>query len=173
MLGYPSPMKTSVATTAACLFLVFFFTSFDATAQVIKGKLGYVIDGDSFYMVQDNGRRIRIRISGIDSPENEQAYGKEATAFLTDLMKDKELVVTPDAADRQGRTVAHVTVEGKDVAAEMIRNGYSWHYKKYSTDQELAKLETEAKAKKLALWKDSAPVAPWTYRGQQEKKATN
>lgn len=161
----------SVAKYLLLLPFCFFLLCFDADAQVVKGKLGLVIDGDSFYMVQDNGRRVRLRISGIDSPENNQPYGVEAKAFLTTLLENNDIIMTPDGADRMGRTVAKVTVDGKDIASEMIKNGYSWHYKKYSDDADLAKLETEAKAKKAGLWKDATPVAPWTFRNQESNTA--
>lgn len=146
------------------LLLLLLFAGLGASAQMVQGKLGYVIDGDSFYMMQDNGRRIRVRISGIDAPENEQHFGKEAKEALTELLKDKQISLTPDGSDRQGRMVAHIQVEGKNVAQELIRQGYAWHYKKYSQDVQLAQLEKEAQANKLGLWKEASPLAPWKFR---------
>lgn len=146
--------------------LLFCFTT-SLSAQVVKGKLGYVIDGDSFYMTQDNGRTLRVRIYGIDSPEHDQAWGPESKEFLNNYLKDKALTVSPTGTDKLGRTVGVVTVGDKDLAEEMLRNGCSWHYKKYSQDPKLAQLETEAKAKKVGLWKDPAAMAPWKFRDQQ------
>jgi micrococcal nuclease len=147
------------------LLLCCFTTSL--SAQTVKGKLGYVIDGDSFYMTQENGRALRVRIYGIDSPENDQAYGSESKEFLNNYLKDKSLTLSPTGTDKLGRTEGVVTVGDKDLAEEMLRNGCSWHYKKYSQDSKLAQLETEAKAKKIGLWKDPAAMAPWKFRDQQ------
>lgn len=152
---------------AALLFFVSFFVSLDAAAQM-KGTLGLVIDGDSFYMVQDNGRRIRIRLSGIDSPENGQPYTEESKAFLNSLLQDQEIIMTPDGTDKLGRPVAIITAAGQDIAQEMIRNGFAWHYKKYSDDAELARLETEARAEKRGLWADPNAIAPWVYKQQKK-----
>ena len=40
----------------------------------------------------------------------------------------------------------------------------AWHYKEYSKDETLAKLEKEAREKKVGLWSDSRAVAPWEWR---------
>ena len=39
-----------------------------------------------------------------------------------------------------------------------------WHYKQYSRDPELAKLEFEARAKKVGLWNEPDQIAPWEWR---------
>ncbi|EMR04778.1 thermonuclease family protein [Cesiribacter andamanensis] len=145
------------------LSLFFLLLSLEGFAQV-KGTLGLVIDGDSFYMVQDNGRRIRIRLSGIDSPEDDQAYSQEAKAYLISLLEGKEILMTPNGSDKLGRPVAVISVEGKNIAEEMVRSGFAWHYKKYSNDPVLDQLEAEARAEKRGLWKDPAPIAPWIYK---------
>ena len=38
------------------------------------------------------------------------------------------------------------------------------HYKQYNKDEELAKLEQEAKNKKIGLWSQPNPVALWEFR---------
>lgn len=40
----------------------------------------------------------------------------------------------------------------------------AWHYKKYSTDTGLAAAETHAKDKRIGLWSDARPIAPWDFR---------
>ena len=41
-----------------------------------------------------------------------------------------------------------------DLNKELLKAGLAWHYKQYSSDPELAKLEFEARAKKVGLWKE-------------------
>jgi endonuclease YncB( thermonuclease family) len=46
----------------------------------------------------------------------------------------------------------------------MIKQGMAWHYKQYSKDQELASAEVKAREKRIGLWSDKAPIAPWEWR---------
>lgn len=39
-----------------------------------------------------------------------------------------------------------------------------WWYYRYSDDESLGELETQAKANKIGLWQDANPIAPWEYR---------
>jgi micrococcal nuclease len=41
---------------------------------------------------------------------------------------------------------------------------FAWHYKQYSRDPELAKLEFQARSAKIGLWSEPNPVAPWEWR---------
>ena len=54
--------------------------------------------------------------------------------------------------------------DGTDLSKEMIRNGFAWHYKEYSSDKELAELEIQARNKKIGLWADKKPMEPWLCR---------
>jgi endonuclease YncB( thermonuclease family) len=66
--------------------------------------------------------------------------------------------------DRYGRTVAWVYVNGKNLCEELVRNGMAWHYKKYSSDQNLADFETQARIGKAGLWSDPHAIPPWEFR---------
>lgn len=46
----------------------------------------------------------------------------------------------------------------------MIRAGFAWHFKKYSSDSDLSELEMEARNKKVGLWADDDPMPPWENR---------
>jgi micrococcal nuclease len=63
---------------------------------------------------------------------------------------------------------------GKDINAEIVADGFAWHYKKYSSDERLAALERQARELKRGLWGDPSPIAPWDYRALKRKpKADN
>ncbi len=51
---------------------------------------------------------------------------------------------------------------------ELLKNGYAWHYKQYSKDSFYRRVfedwEAEARRKKVGLWADFNPQAPWEYR---------
>ena len=46
----------------------------------------------------------------------------------------------------------------------MIKKGFAWHYKKYSSDPIMAKAEEDARQAKIGLWNMTNPIAPWNYR---------
>jgi endonuclease YncB( thermonuclease family) len=48
----------------------------------------------------------------------------------------------------------------------MVRKGYAWHFKKYSSDKILAADEDHAKSMRAGLWADNEPVAPWDFRSK-------
>ena len=67
--------------------------------------------------------------------------------------------------DRYGRLVAPVILpDGRDLSVELVKAGLAWHYKKYSDDEELARLEVEARKASRGLWSEPEPVPPWEWR---------
>ena len=47
---------------------------------------------------------------------------------------------------------------------ELLSAGLAWHYKQYSRDPEMAKLEFQARSAKRGLWAEPNPVPPWEWR---------
>jgi endonuclease YncB( thermonuclease family) len=45
-----------------------------------------------------------------------------------------------------------------------IRSRYSWHFKKYTSDQDYASAERYVRKNKLGLWKLDEPAAAWNWR---------
>ncbi|WP_455654307.1 thermonuclease family protein [Phascolarctobacterium sp.] len=160
----------------AIAFLLFYSADYDITpgpsTRQISGQVTYVIDGDTFQLSSQLGD-IRIRVADIDAPELSQPYGKKAKSYLKSLVESETVVCNILEKDRYGRYIAKINVPGTrnlDIAAEMVRAGYAWHYKKYSVSQELANIEIKAKLQKKGLWSDQGAVAPWIYRQQQNIK---
>ncbi|MES2788113.1 MAG: thermonuclease family protein [Planctomycetota bacterium] len=132
-------------------------------ATVLQGKVIHVADGDTLTILVGTDQ-VKIRLEGIDSPEAKQAFGNRAKQRLSELTHGKEVTVTKTGEDRYKRTLGVVWVAGRDVNAELVREGMAWHYKQFSKDAELSKLETQAREAKRGLWADPAPVAPWDFR---------
>jgi len=129
------------------------------------GKVVSVTDGDTIKVLKD-GKQVKIRLASIDCPEKGQPYGNAAKKYTANMVAGKVVKIWPTDTDRYGRTVAFVFVGGVDVNKELLKAGLAWHYKKYSRDPELAKLEFEARSKKVGLWKEPDPVPPWEWRRQ-------
>ena len=129
-----------------------------------QGKVVKVIDGDTFDLLDAN-KTTRIRLFGIDSPERGQAFNKRAKAFTDSLVAGKQIRVVVRDTDRYGRTVGDAYLsDGTHVNAEIVRAGYAWQFRQYSTDPEISRLEQAARSKRLGLWEDQHAIPPWEFR---------
>lgn len=126
-----------------------------------------VSDGDTFSgLTQTEKIEIRYRIHGIDAPEKSQPFANKSKEYLSDLIFNKKVKIKVETKrDKYGRPIVRVfTSDGKDVGAELLKNGLAWHYKEYDDSEEYSFLEEEARNKKMGLWSDNSSVAPWEYR---------
>jgi|SaaInlStandDraft_6_1057023.scaffolds.fasta_scaffold584837_1 endonuclease YncB( thermonuclease family) len=60
-----------------CLVSLFFCSS--ALADTLQGKVFKVADGDTVTIVDDSGKNHRIRLMGIDAPEQNHPYDDLST----------------------------------------------------------------------------------------------
>jgi len=76
--------------------------------------------------------------------------------------------------DRYGRTVGEVVLpDGRSLNRELVRAGLAWWYQHYAPhDQDLERLEQQARAARRDLWADKDPVAPWEWRRAQRSQWT-
>ena len=126
-----------------------------------------VTDGDSLTTrCQDGGNQktIVIRLAEIDAPERRQPFGAKSKAALADLCFKQSVEIQTRSRDRWGRVVARVSCQGRDASAVQVSAGMAWAFTRYLTDPAIADLEAEARAGKVGLWADAAPVAPWMWR---------
>ena len=141
-------------------------------------KVVGVNDGDTItvlYVDGDEKKEQKIRLATIDAPEYYQPYGKKSRQNLSDLVWKKEVRIREMGRDRYGRIIGEVFVEGKNINAEQIRNGYAWHYKRHQKQQSFAEREIYSKAEKyarenkLGFWQMKYPKPPWVYRKQNPR----
>ena len=129
-----------------------------------------VHDGDTLTCLDETNTQQKVRLAEIDAPELGQDYGKVARESLAEMVFGKTVTVSEEGKDRYGRWIVHMQCNGLDVNRQMVATGNAWHYADYSRDPSLATLQTEAQARRLGLWSQPAPVAPWDFR-QTVKKA--
>jgi micrococcal nuclease len=138
--------------------------------QQTSGNVVKVSDGDTIEVLVDN-KSVRIRLFGIDAPERGQAFNVKAREFLASLVAANEITYEVVDIDQYKRVVADVFLsDGTHVNARMIEEGFAWHYKQFSDDEDLDRLEREARAQKKGLWADSNPMPPWQFRKQNRMK---
>ena len=132
--------------------------------EELYGTVVKIVDGDTFDLLTTENNTVRIRMNGIDCPERKQDFYQVAKdALATYIFKNKVQLIT-FGKDRYGRVLATVFSNGQNINLAMVRDGYAWHFKKYSSDSSLAKAENEAMEAKKGLWKMANPIAPWDYR---------
>jgi endonuclease YncB( thermonuclease family) len=134
------------------------------TAQT-SGKVTKVADGDTFTLIDSYGKISKIRVYGIDCPELNQPFGKDAKRFTTNLILNQTVFIEKISKDRNGRVVAKVYYNNRQsLNEELLRKGMAWHFTKYDKSASYAALERQAKASKVGLWAFSNPIAPWDWR---------
>ena len=136
--------------------------------EVFQTTVSEIVDGDSV-VVQDLGKRVRLRLHGVDAPELSQPFGREAHAFLTKLITGKTITVRRRSRSRAGaETIARLEADGADVSAALISSGLAWHCGRFAENRDLAIAQQVAKDGKRGLWQDATPTPPWKHRGAAE-----
>ena len=132
-------------------------------ASTITGKVVGISDGDTITLLID-GQQEKIRLEGIDCPEKGQAFGQKAKQFASNMVYGRTVSLLRTGSGGYGRTLGLIKVVGKVLNQEMVKAGYAWHFKKYSSSPVLSLLEEKARGERMGLWVDKAPVPPWNYR---------
>ena len=127
----------------------------------LSGKVVSIHDGDTITVLQGK-QQIKVRLFGIDAPELKQPYGKKSKQFLANLIAGKAVEVEENGKDRYKRTIGTIYLNGADINAQMVANGYAWAYRKFS--KKYTAQESQAKSQKLGLWRDKEPIPPWEWR---------
>lgn len=148
-----------------------------ARLQPVEGVVIDVHDGDSFTFRGDDGRRLRIRVAGIDAPELHQPFADQSRRQLGEMLRGQRLRIDPVKQDVYDRTVAKVWVIDPelppiDAALSLIEAGLAWHFVRYRADQppadvpRYAQAERAARGRRAGLWRDAEPEAPWDFRAR-------
>ena len=151
--------RIGIRIVIVCLLFIFSGDS----PEKLYGKVVGVADGDTITLLID-GHREKIRLEGIDCPEEGQAFGKKAKRFTSDVVYGKKVSLKRVGKDKYSRTLGVIQVDGRVLNQELVRAGYAWHFKKYSSSPVLSLFEEEARRERKGLWVDKAPVPPWNYR---------
>lgn len=110
------------------------------------------------------GETLRVRLAEIDAPEDDQPYGRIATAHLEELIGGAVVTVHQTDIDRYGRVVAHLQAGDVWVNAWLVGEGHAWVYPQFARSPELFALEEQAREAGVGLWATPGPVEPWLWR---------
>ena len=123
-------------------------------------------DGDTIAVETAQGQ-IRVRLYGIDAPEKDQPYGAESTAYLEQLVGQKQVDIYPVCLDKYKRYLAKVFVNNNYTNLLMVKAGLAWEYSGGKQNFELKTAEERAQRQNLGLWIQPNPTAPWKHRHSQ------
>ncbi len=147
-----------------CALLLFLAGA--ARAETWQGTCKSVIDGDSLVVSHEGGKK-EIRLYGLDAPEFDQPYGRQARACLRTLVLKKTVTVEPIDTDTYGRTIAKVFVPEGCVNECLVAEGCAWVYTRFCKPEDRrawGALEQNARQQDMGLWSQDNPVAPWDFR---------
>lgn len=141
-----------------------------SVSHVFRFTAAQVVDGDSVRVSGAGIDPFDVRLASIDAPELQQFYGLESKQYLDRLLSSQSIVAWQTGTDQYGRRIAFLFAEQSDgqlreINAQMVRDGYAWHYSQYSNSATLESLQYEARAARIGLWNTAqAPVPPWEFR---------
>jgi len=124
--------------------------------------VGDATDGDTIKILLD-GVTEKVRILGIDTPETVhptkpvECFGKEASEKMRSLVSGELITLErkpSEDRDRYDRLLRYVRLNGEDIGAMMIREGFAYSYRKYPHPRldEYNALEQEAREGLRGLW---------------------
>ena len=135
-----------------------------AFAETISGTVTKVIDGDTLVVRDAAKKRHTVRLAEIDAPEPKQPFYAESGRSLAELCHRKAATVEWSVRDEGQRYIGYVTCAGKDANGEQLKRGMAWASPKGTRPTSaLYELETYARLRRIGLWADDQPVAPWEF----------
>lgn len=131
------------------------------------------VDGDTLIVRLASGERERIRVIGVDTPEDVapgrpvQCWSRRAAAFTKAALEGRSvtLVLGREREDRYGRTLAYVRrADGFDLEVELLRGGFARTLTIAPNDERAAQyamLEQAARRTGAGLWGACPHAAAW------------
>ena len=110
--------------------------------QAFVGK-AWVVDGDTIVIDDEN-----LRLSGIDAPEMSQICtrknipwecGVESKSALIKMLRGREVRCNSGGLDRYDRWLVVCDVDGNDINAALVKNGWAIDYGGYAREEAIAR----------------------------------
>jgi endonuclease YncB( thermonuclease family) len=155
--------------------LIIATTSYAAEAYIVS----YVYDGDTVKLHPinsnepddkvsdfDTSHDFKLRLTDIDAPERNQAYGLKSRSALIKLCQGNNILVTAQiiAKDKYLRSLGRLQCNHIDASLYLAEQGLAWHYANYSSNIDVYNAALKARQQRLGLWADDNPIPPWDWR---------
>ncbi len=145
---------------------------------LLDTRISEVLDGDTVAISNTQNQRILIRLVGIDAPELGQEFGKESRNNLAEKIDGKKVRIAFEprgTPDEEGRILAKIFLDERDIAAEQVRDGFAWYFDGHKQRlgfmeiDELKQLQLAARKGKMQLWQSESPQTPWKFRKKNKR----
>jgi len=175
-------------TLANLLALTLLSVAGPTLADSVEGPVVEVSDGATLTVHDKVRGRVTVRLAGIDAPAAGQPYGRESRQHLSDLTRDRTVRVEWRKSDERGRLLGKVVLRAvdcadcpktRDAGLAQLEAGLAWWQRDYRRQQSLEDqgyyeyAEFDAKARRIGLWQDPAPIPPWEWRKRNQIRAGN
>ena len=132
-------------TSGIFLGISLFITATSYAAETYT--VSYVYDGDTVKLHPINSNEpndkvnalnqannVKLRLTDIDAPERNQAYGLKSRRALIKLCQGNNILVTAQivAQDKYLRSLGRLQCNHIDASIYLAEQGLAWHYAKYS-----------------------------------------
>ncbi len=163
-----SPFRLVMLTLLWCLTAC---PAWAAQSQPWTGKVTAVENGSTLEVSQ-GGRTETLLLAGVAAPELSQPWGRQAREFVQQSALGQEVTVEPQGTDHKKRPLATIILpDGRDLGAEMVKDGLAWHYQRFSKNPLLGDMQKDARADQRGLWSEPGPVPPWEWRSRHGEEA--
>jgi endonuclease YncB( thermonuclease family) len=108
-------MQISLFVVVILLILLFLLlTAFRLRRKIMNEEKGafLVIDGSTFW----SSRWGKVKVYGIQSPEEGDPEYEEAKEFLSDMLNSRPIKIMPMGKNREEGIIAKVLIDGEDLA---------------------------------------------------------
>jgi len=166
--GMPRRLRVWYAVAAAVVSAVVaasapFCPATDAQGRPVW-RVEMINDGDTVTCLDTEGRRVRVRLVGIDAPELDQPKGRESRAALVAKLTGGLVRVEGDARDQHGRLLGTLRLDDRDLNREMVAEGWAWAFTGFAEDSDLIAAESAARRARRGVWADPQPLPPRQWR---------
>lgn len=133
--------------------------------QAWEARVTYVSDGDTLWVrpVGETAAR-KIRLDGVDAPEICQAFGPQAHERLAAKLSGRTVRVRVRLRDDYQRLLARIELDGEDIGAWLVREGWAWSYRYRDDPGPYAAEEAAARLARRGLFARADAVRPRTFR---------
>ena len=145
----------------------------DGPPMPFSARVVRAVDGDTLVVQRTSGAQERIRVIGVDTPEDVapgrpvQCWSRRAAAFTAHALQGRDVLLVPgrERRDRYGRTLAYVTrTDGFALEDALLRGGYARTLAiapNIDHEARYAELELQARRSGRGLWGACPGAIQW------------
>lgn len=93
-------------------------------AEILLSRVVHIADGDTITVLDINKNQHKIRLTRIDAPDKNQAFGDVSKKSLSELVANKNVNVHWDKQDKYSRKIGKVTLGSLTVILSNLGAGW-------------------------------------------------